>query len=177
MPEGSNDLRVSDLELQVRALLDRVVQLEEQVQQLESAENFEVVDQPPSHPTAKSASRPAAGGSSSRAAVDPDRLQKLRNISSWLDLTLKGEHRGGSGRDALAGPSRYYLIVRDFSGADFSPAKVVSPWSRAVQYIKRGDQFGASVFIGLPRWEDAEKVAEFSGLTLEAYDGGAASRQ
>lgn len=175
MPDSPRTLRIRSLEAQVLSLLARVEVLEARVQALDSA-GFELVGTSGSagSPGYSSASVSVAGGKNAprpSAPSGPERDQILRRVAEWLIRSLNEEHRGTSGRDSLAGPSRYYLIARDFSGKRFDRLKVVSPWSAAEPIVKRGSHPGESVFVGLPRWEDVVRVAELSGFTLESQDG------
>lgn len=169
MPESLRSLRIRSLEAQVAALVARVEALEERLAAVESPPDFEVVSSAArsgtdSYPAAKAAS---SRGPRASPPVGGERLVILRRISDWLLRSLAGEHRGSSGRDGLAGPSRYYVVARDISGRVYRFFRVVSPWSEAERLVKTGSSSGDSIYIGLPRWEDVQQIGELSGFGLE----------
>lgn len=177
MPDSPLASRVIQLEEQVRRLRELVLQLESRLIVVEgTSAGFELVGTVDSERgSGYSAATSQSVGTAPAAKASPPggatRSQILQRIADWLLRSLAGEHRGSSGRDSLAGPSRYYIIARDFAGRDFNPLKVVNPWSVAEPFVKRGGSAGEAVFIGVPRWDDVLELSQLTGLAIEHSDG------
>ena len=133
-----SDREVIALKAEVRALRALVEALEERVRVLES-NSFEVITPtaesprqaftpPPrthhtsSLPSAGSRGSPSGAASGSVAADVPGppdgpfRQEIASEVGRFLGRALRGEHRGTSGRDRLALPSRYYIVLVDYQG-------------------------------------------------------------
>ena len=95
-----------------------------------------------------------------------ERESIAEQIGGYLVRSLAGNHRGSSGRDRIPLASRFYIIVRDFTGHVFSPVKVVRSWSSCQRLVKRGSDIGESIFVGVPSEREAQKVVSSAGLTF-----------
>ena len=176
MSSGSLAQRVVELERELASLRVTVRDLEDRLGSVERGSDFELLESPASSAEAPSSTAAKGAGSGkgySGTAEGADRDSILRRIGLWLRRALDGNRQGGSGRDLLGGPSRYYFVVRDFDGHTFNPARVISPWAAAGHLVKQGNSFGESIFVGLPGWSDIAIVARWCqvGVTFEPQDG------
>lgn len=162
--------QIQSLSLELQALRVTVGGLE---RRLAAIEDFEVV-QDTSVTASGSGSTSAAvpkakAKASARAPVLSDseaREEVLGRIGRWIASALAGNRSDYSGREDLPGPSRYYLVARSVGGQPYNPVVVCSPWAAAEPLVKDRWGFGESVFVGLPRWDDAAVVARFAGLDV-----------
>ena len=116
-------------------------------------------------------SAPSAGGvpaspPDSRALTPRARAAACREIGLFLRRARDGEHRGASGRDRLAGSSRYWVVVRDFSGVLQEPVGIYSRFADCKSLVKRGVDLGDSVCIGLPSRGDVIAVLNAADIPL-----------
>eukprot|EP00438_Fugacium_kawagutii_P003587 Skav221595 [mRNA] locus=scaffold1698:356642:357124:+ [translate_table: standard] len=131
----------------------------------------EVVDlrQSSSGTTPATASYPAGGAGA--AATGPltweDRLAIASQIGKYLERADRGNHRGESGRSLVPLASRYWIVIRDFNGERFNPVRVFNRWAGAKSLVKRGDQVGESVFVGLPSEREVRAVLLSGGFRGE----------
>lgn len=158
--------RVSELEEELALLRITVHSLENR---LSEAEGFELVAPENSNNRASGAAHSTAStgrGSRSRGLVPEgaEREVLLERIARWIEAARGGNRCGVSGRDQLPGCSRYFLVVRDYSGGEI--LRVFSPWSEAERVVKQLGSFGRSLFIGLPRWADVEFICGFCNIDL-----------
>ena len=93
-----------------------------------------------------------------------DRERICRGIAEFLNRALQGVHRGNSGREQLPYGSRVWLVARSYTGDDFRPLRVYTRFADCKALVKRGQDCGASVFVGLPSQREARFVAIQSGL-------------
>lgn len=85
----------------------------------------------------------------------------LAKRSLYLRQSVAGEHRGESGRERLPTGSRYWVVVRSYSGEVYDPVRVYSHWVGGAKGVtKRGEYLGQSVFVGLPSLGDVGRVIE-----------------
>ena len=112
-------------------------------------------------------------------SVDFDRDSILQSIGVWLRETLAGRRRGVSGRDQLKESSRYYLVLRAYSGEEFNPVRIFDNFTDASRGVKVRGRVGDSVFVGLPSLEDCVVVTKFSGRQLPFHlrDGATSSAE
>lgn len=115
----------------------------------------------------------------SRAGVNTpsssDRVRICKEIGGWLRRNLAGDHRGNSGRFRLPEASKFYIIIRDYSGQVYtSPARVVDNFSQAKHLCCRAGKWGNSIFIGLPSLQEVRIALEEGGFEPPAHvlDGG-----
>ena len=114
----------------------------------------------PSLPIAPEISRASVA-----APILSDRERICREIGVWLRRNLEGDHRGNSGRFKLPEASKFYIIIRDYSGHVYtSPAKVVDNFSQAKHLCCQGGKWGNSVFIGLPSLKEIRISLEAGGF-------------
>ena len=110
-------------------------------------------------------SAPAAARST-RGISPRSRGAACREIGLFLKRARDGEHRGVSGRDRLPDASRYWVVVRDFSGNLLEPVGIFSRFGDCKGLVKRGSDLGNSVFIGLPSRGDVIAVLDAAGIPL-----------
>lgn len=85
-------------------------------------------------------------------------------IAAHVRRCLDGDHRGESGRDRIHLPSRLWLVFRDFNGVSYTPVKVCRTFTECKALVKRGEDCGDSVFVGLPSEREACRVAGRAGV-------------
>eukprot|EP00438_Fugacium_kawagutii_P029991 Skav217718 [mRNA] locus=scaffold2294:297396:304385:- [translate_table: standard] len=126
------------------ALAARVLALEQELAELRvtlsllqhrlaDLEGFEVVESGYPAVSTPAAPKAAAKPAARPAGSIPEGVERntiLDQTGDWLLRASEGDRSGSTGRDLLPGPSRYYLILRDFSGTYCG--FVLSPWSAAV---------------------------------------------
>lgn len=88
-----------------------------------------------------------------------ERSLLARRIGQWVTCALAG-HRGTcSGRSENPLGSRVWVVFKDFHGNEFNPVKVFKKYSLAASLVKRGQELGDSLIIGMPsEWEAIEVV-------------------
>ena len=107
----------------------------------------------------------ASRGSTSRCALSwLEREAICDEIAAYVRRCLEGSHRGSSGRDRIQLPSRIWLVFRDFSGNLYQPVKVCRSWGECKALVKRNEDTGESIFVGLPSEREACRVAGVSGV-------------
>ena len=185
------DGRVTELEHEVESLQTTVVtltqdlqRLKKRVKQLEQERgededqvsrgsasvvgSYSVVDSPAAAPPSRSPSSFSQGGVSRTS--DPVVLSWARReeicdgIAAWVQRSLRGEHRGTSGRDQIPLGNRVWLVFRDISGTEFRPVRVYHTFTEAKALVKRGSDSGDSIYVGLPSEREARRVAAISGV-------------
>ena len=85
-------------------------------------------------------------------------------IGQYIRRALAGGHRGASGRDKIVLPSRLWLVFRDYEGLEYRPVLVCHSFSECKNHVKRGEDCGESVFIGLPSEREGRRVAGVAGV-------------
>ena len=93
-----------------------------------------------------------------------ERLTIASEIGRFLARAAGEGHRGSSGRERIPLASRYWVVVRGFSGVTFDPARVFSKWSLAKSFVKQGSECGDSVFVGLPSQREVERALSAGGF-------------
>lgn len=146
--------RVSALESELAALRLTVRALETRVEELEG---FELVPAPST--AADSTPVQSPGTTTSRAHIPEGEVRDriLDQIGGWLAQRAQGYIEGTSGRELLPGPSRHYIVLKDYFGASCNC--ILSPWSEVEKLVKRSGSLGQAVFVGVPRWADVERIA------------------
>ena len=121
-------------------------------------------------PAAANSSQPVVTEASppSRTLTANERAAACREIGLFLRRCLAGEHRGASGRDRIPQASRYWLVLRDFAGANLEPAVVCHRFADCARLCKRGSDLGDSICIGLPARQDIIAVAAAVDVALPA---------
>lgn len=167
MPEELASLReeVSLLRVELAVLRAEVQRLGALVEGQRTGERVQSISHPPSgYSLVADSSTGAASGS---GLTDSARKVICEGIAAHLKRALAGEHRGESGRDHLPSGSRYWLVIRSYSGEIFDPVRVYSRWGPAKAVTKRGDDLGQSVFVGLPSLGDVGRVTAAGGFTWD----------
>ena len=85
-------------------------------------------------------------------------------IADYIKRCLRGDYRGTSGRDRIDLPSRIWLIFKDYNGVIYSPVKVCRSFTECRALVKRGEDCGSSIFVGLPSEREACRVAGQAGV-------------
>ena len=85
-------------------------------------------------------------------------------IGQFLLRALSGDHRASSGRDLIPLPSRIWLVVQDIDGNRYNPVRVFRSWSAAKALVKRGQEVGDSIFVGLPSEREARRAVHSATL-------------
>ncbi len=170
-----------DLESEVQRLLGlvdrltlRVVSLEDRLAEVERFGRSEAGASERGAPSVTS-----QGGSSAwtsvTSAVTPilpedtaGREELARHIGRFLKRGLAGEFRGSSGRDRLRLQNRYYLICRDFHGANLPEPLLAHSFAEVRNQCKRGSECGASLFVGFATLWEARLATLEAGLPLPA---------
>ena len=116
--------------------------------------------------SAPSASGVPAPSTDGRSFSPRARAAACREIGLFLRRAKNGEHRGASGRDRLPGASRYWVVVRNFSGEELHPVGIFSRFSDCKSLVKRGSDLGDSVCIGLPSRGDVIAVLNAADIPL-----------
>ena len=163
---------MAELEVQVRELRLAVEALS--ARPAGSEQGFEVVHPvatantlPSSQSSSPSVTRAARPVSASTSAPTPsERSAACREIGLWLRRATDGQHRGPSGRDRIPQSSRYWVITRDVYGNLVSPIAVVSRFADCKPLVKRGNELGEAVFVGLAARGDVIQVCAAGGFTL-----------
>ena len=87
-----------------------------------------------------------------------------RQIGLFLRGALAGEIYGTSGRERIPLKSRLWIVARDHNGVCFNPCRVFRRWEAARVLVKRGDNLGRSVLVGLPSEREAKVAVSSAGL-------------
>lgn len=99
----------------------------------------------------------------------PQREEIARGIGQWLRRALEGDHRQNSGRDRLPLASRYYLVVKDYTGRAYEhPILVFSRFTPVRDLCQRGTDWADSIFIGVPSQREGQVAAIAAGLDWPA---------
>ena len=106
------------------------------------------------------------------AAVEfgPERAAIAEEAGRFLRRALDGNHRGTSGREKLRVSSRYYLLLREYSGVLHNPAQLHRSWASIKPLVKPGSDCGTSVFIGWPTVQEAKICCEAAGVIWPANE-------
>ena len=183
---------LSALKVLVLRLEARVAELEARL------EGFEVVppvgeSASPVRPTSSAgepatpASQPAAGGSATATVLSRDivfsdgscaaspgapasafRTALAQQVGRFLRACLEGGHRKSSGRDLLDLQSRYYIVVREYSGVVHDPPRIFTAFGKVKPLCFRGSDKGDSVFVGLPSQAEVRVALGAAGLLCPA---------
>lgn len=134
-----------------------------------SVSSFELVGQEAGGSPEHSATVPAPTSSSPAAAAAGQSWAECERIcveiGNFLTRALAGGHRGNSGRDKLKLASRLYLVIRDFRGTVTTrPVRVVSKFSEVKELCSEGNNWGDSIFVGLPSQREGRAVCETAGF-------------
>lgn len=134
-----------------------------------SVSSFELVGQEARGSPEYSGTTPAPTGSTPAPVAAgqswAEREQICVEIGNFLTRALSGGHRGNSGRDKLKLASRLYLVVRDFRGrVTTRPVRVVSKFSEVKELCSEGNNWGDSIFVGLPSQREGRAVCEAAGF-------------
>lgn len=93
------------------------------------------------------------------------RERVAREIGGFLRRSLDGRDRGASGRHQLGDlQSRIYIVVRDIEGNVFNPPRLEDRFFRVRALCQRGNDWGDSIFIGLPSRREALIAVAAAGL-------------
>eukprot|EP00438_Fugacium_kawagutii_P021756 Skav204651 [mRNA] locus=scaffold949:89059:93092:- [translate_table: standard] len=166
---------VEALRSQLEALTLRVEVLEEDLRELRGREQpheVPVIDPADSHPE-------EAASTTSFEEVEPSRLETLagpypwsvreeaaREIGQFLRRSLAGQNRGTSGRSRLPNlQNRIYLVARDYQGTLYNPVRVEDRFYRVRALCQQGNDWGDSVFVGLPSQREAVLATRAAGLS------------
>ena len=95
------------------------------------------------------------------------RLEIATEIGKFLRRALGGDHRGASGRDQIPLSSRFWIVVRDFEGQVYDPAKVFDRWHSVKGLVKKQGDCGQSVFVGCPSERGVRAVLLGGGFRWE----------
>jgi len=88
-------------------------------------------------------------------------------VGQFIGRSIRGEHRGCSGRNKLPISSKYWIIARDYSGQIYDPVKVVRSWSSCRVLCKPNNvECGDSVFVGFPSERECRRAVWAAGLTF-----------
>lgn len=163
---------ISVLRTEVQELRELLYSLVNRQDQQDSAADFTVVSE--LEPAGSSA--PAGVSNNNNNSTQRDstavefrvgserRERIIRGIGRFLSDNLSGTHTGTSGRDELPLRSQLWIVVRDFEGRVFSPARVFRRWGLAKDLVKRGNELGDSIFIGLPAESDCRGALRAAGI-------------
>eukprot|EP00435_Cladocopium_sp_Y103_P027271 s3148_g6.t1 len=105
----------------------------------------------------------SVGGSSGCGLSWFQRETICDGIAEHIKRCLRGDHRGESGRDRTHLPSRIWLVFKDYNGEVYNPVKVCRTFGACKELVKRGEDCGDSVFVGLPSEREACRVAGRAG--------------
>lgn len=105
----------------------------------------------------------SSSGTSGCSLSWEEREAVCEEIAGWVRRCLQSNHRGASGRDRIHLSSRVWLVFRSFEGEVFDPVVVCRTFGACKQLVKRGEELGDSVFVGLPSDREARRVVSFAG--------------
>lgn len=176
----SESAAVRSLRFELESLKVQVEDLRAQVAELQSERGFEIVEpaphsaaaSPPAESTssesflASAALRAPVAAAASGGVTLAERESICIEVGQHIARSLKGEHRGESGRKKLKLASRLYLVFRDIQGRVHNPCKVFYKWSAVKEECARNGDFGDSVFVGLPSLFDARIVCQTANVRL-----------
>ena len=94
---------------------------------------------------------------------DEERTLLARSIGEWVVRALAGQRRGCSGRHKNPLNNRIWLVFKDIDGNEYNPVKVCKTWAEAAPLVKRGQELGDSVSIGMPTKREAQVVVAAAG--------------
>ena len=155
----------------VNRKLDRLLELVVGHVETSSVSSFELVGQEASDSAEHSASAPGPTSSPPASAATAgqswaERERICAEIGNFLCRALAGGHRGNSGREKLKLASRLYLVIRDFRGTVTTrPVRVVFKFSEVKELCcSEGNNWGDSIFVGLPSQREGRAVCETAGF-------------
>ena len=93
-----------------------------------------------------------------------EREAVCEEIAGWVRRCLDSSHRGSSGRDRIHLPSRIWIVARSCEGDNYNPVTVCRTFGACKRLVKRGEDCGDSIFVGLPSIREAQRVVSFAGL-------------
>lgn len=110
---------------------------------------------------------PSAGPSSSTGQTATgdgqpwaEREVLAAKVGRFLRAALTGGHRGESGHKEILAGSRFWIVVRGYSGELYSPVRVFGRRALAERLVKKGGLVGDSVFVGLPSKREVQRAIE-----------------
>eukprot|EP00438_Fugacium_kawagutii_P022352 Skav233118 [mRNA] locus=scaffold1342:395006:405928:- [translate_table: standard] len=143
---------------QLRLVVDRQGEELQELRASREGSTIEVVSNGSESPEA-----PPASSAAPRTLTWEFRERVAREIGGFIRRSLDGVHRGPSGRHQLGDlQNRVYIVARDISGIRFNPPILVDRFFRVRSLCQRGQDWGESVFIGLP----SAKASTFSGRRI-----------
>lgn len=103
---------------------------------------------------------------SNQAQSWAEREQAAADIGRFLVRAIAGNHRGNSGRDRIRQASKFYIVCKTFAGAVHThPVLIFSKFSDVKALCCRGDDWGSSVFVGLPSQREISVCLASAGYT------------
>ena len=94
-----------------------------------------------------------------------DRRRRIaEEAGQFLQRSLSGDFRGGSGRDKIREGSTIYVLVKDYGGRTYNPVRVFESFTQLKPHVKRGSDCGSSIFIGWPTKLEAQICVRSAGL-------------
>jgi hypothetical protein len=93
-----------------------------------------------------------------------ERESICEEIGHYIQRALLGDHRGPSGGDRIQLSSRVWLVFRDYEGLEYRPVRVCRTFGECRDLVKRGQDCGDSVFVGLPSDREACRVTAAAGF-------------
>ena len=121
----------------------------------------------PGSPTPSVASATTAG-STRNPLTWLQREEICDEIGAYIRRALEGDHRGASGRDRIQLASRVWLVFQDYEGLRYEPVHVCRTFGQCRALVKRGEDLGDSIFVGLPSEREAIRVASVAGVPWPA---------
>lgn len=93
------------------------------------------------------------------------REEIAEGVGRFLQRSLRGDHRAGSGSDSNPLASRIWIVCRSITGEVYNPVRVFTTWSSAKALVKRGASAGDAVFVGLPSQREGKIAVASAGLS------------
>lgn len=122
----------------------------------------------PSAATSAAGSQVSGSAHSTRLLTWTQRESICEEIGQYVRRALAGGYRGNSGRERIGLPSRIWLVFRDYEGLEYRPVLVCRTFAECKSHVKRGEDCGESVFIGLPYEREGVQVAGVAGIPWPA---------
>lgn len=159
------------LRLSVEALEERVAALEGERSRGEDSEAEKssiwtevIAEERVQLPEASSVGRP---GEERKPVSQEDvggRLELARECGRFLARALRGDYRGGSGRDRLRVGSVVYVVLATYTGERCNPPRVIEDFSEVKRLCKSGPHCGRSVFLGFASFWEAKEGVQSAGF-------------
>lgn len=170
-------IELRGLRLSVEALEDRVLALEGERSRGEDSEAEKssvwtevIAEERVQPPESASVGRPAEDRRQVRQEDVGARLDLARECGRFLARALRGDYRGGSGRDRLRVGSVVYVVLATYSGEQCSPPRVVADFNEVKRICKSGPHCGRSVFLGFASWWEAKEGLQAAGFEWPLRD-------